>query len=179
MGFTIQQNQTKVKAAWRFQRNAELSEVHLLECSATLAEGFDPVAGQLSLVLELESRVLEAPSGNARFSVRAVVHGKSADGKAPQDEFFTVSCRYALEYTLRSGYSASLEDLDAFKEGNAVFHCWPYFREMVQNIAMRMGLHLTPLPLLRLAAKPGPKKRPTEPISQAGVKAVSDGGNAE
>jgi hypothetical protein len=177
MGLTIQQGQTKVKAAWRFQTNAEFREIRLLDCSATLAEGFEPAAGRLRLSLEFDSRVLEAPSGAARFAVRATVRGNPKDADASQEvELLTVSCRYALEYTLRPSYTPSQEDLDAFKEGNAVFHCWPYFREMVQNVTMRMGLQITPLPLLRLAAKPGPKRRRAELVSEAPVKAVADDG---
>jgi hypothetical protein len=50
------------------------------------------------------------------------------------------------------------QELDAFKAGNAIFHCWPYTRELVQSMTMRMGLAIPPLPFLRLAPKPEPKK---------------------
>ncbi len=155
MGFTIHQEQAKVRAVWRFQVHAELRDVRLLDCSASIAETGLESDGQLLLGFHLESSVMSSPEGSARFGVRIIVHGdpKDEEGK-PATHLFEVACRCAVEYALKEGYTPSQEDLDAFKDANAVFHCWPYFRELVQNLAMRMGLQIPPMPLLRLAPKP-------------------------
>jgi hypothetical protein len=159
MGFTIQQEQTKVRAARRFQVNAELRDVRLLDCSASIVETRAESEGRMLLGFRLETSVLSSAEGCARLGVKIAVHGdpKEGEGKA-EKPLFEVACRYALEYALKEGYTPSQEELNAFKAGNAVFQCWPYSRELVQNLTMRMGLQLPPLPFLRLAAKPLPKK---------------------
>lgn len=159
MGFTIQQDKAKVKAACRFQMNAELTEIQLLDCSAATTETGEQPEGQLHLSFQFEPDILKAEQGNARFAVRITVFGDPKDTELQADShLFEVACRFALGYSLRPGYTPSPEDLEAFKDGNAVFHCWPFFRELVQNLTMRMGLHIPPLPLLRLAPKPVTKK---------------------
>jgi len=159
MEFTIQQDQAKVKATRRFQLNAELTEIQLLDCSAAIAERAGQLEGQLRLGFQLEPSILSAKEGSARFAVRVKIFGDAKDAELQADKhFLEVACRFALGYALKPGYTPSQEDLDAFNEGNAVFHCWPFFRELVQNLTMRMGLEISPLPLLHLASKPAPKK---------------------
>ena len=161
MGFTIQQDQAKVKAACRFQMNAELTELHLLDCSAAITETSGQPESQLRLSLQFEPSILGAEQGNARFAVRIKIFGDPKDAELQADKhLLEVACQFALGYALKPGYTPSQADLDAFKEGNAIFHCWPFFRELVQNLAMRMGLQISPLPLLRLAPKAAPKKQP-------------------
>lgn len=159
MGFTIQQERAKVKAAHRFQIHADLRDVQLLDCSASIAETRAESEGQLLLGLRLETTVLSSVQGCARFAVRIVVHGDPKDGEGkPEQHLFEVACRYALQYALKADYTPSQEELGAFKEGNAVFQCWPYSRELVQNLTTRMGLQMPPMPFLRLAPKPVAKK---------------------
>jgi hypothetical protein len=164
MGFTIRQDEAKVKATRQFQVNAELRDVQLLDCSATASETPSRLEGQLLLGLKMETVVLSAPEGSARFAVRLIAYGDLKDAQLPPEKhLFEVTCRYALQYVLKSGYSPPQEALDAFKDGNAVFQCWPYARELVQNLTMRMGLQIPPLPLLRLAPKSPPKKQSIKP----------------
>ena len=160
MGFTIQQDKAKVKAAHQFQVNADLSDVRLLDCSANIVEGQRASEGQLLLGLRLETSVLSSAEACARFAVRIIIQADPKGGESePGKHLFEVACRYALQYTLKEGYTPTQEELDAFKEGNAVFQCWPYSRELVQNLSTRMGLQMPPMPFLRLAPKPLPKKQ--------------------
>jgi len=159
MGFTISQGKDEVQAAHRFQVSAELKDVQLLDCSASSSESTAQLKGQLRLGLNMEPAVLNISEGEARFSVCITVFGDPADAPADKEpHLFQVVCRYALVYELRAGYTPSQQELDAFKDGNAIFHCWPYTRELVQNLTMRMGLPIPPMPFLRLAPKPEPKR---------------------
>jgi hypothetical protein len=159
MGFTIEQDRDTVQAAHHFQVSAKLQDVRLLDCSASVSAAELELEGQLRLGLTMETGTLSHSEGNALFWVRINIFGDPADGpEQPEHHRFEVACRYALAYDLRPGYSPSPRELDAFREGNAVFHCWPYSRELVQNMTMRMGLPIPPLPFLRLAPKIAPKK---------------------
>ena len=129
MGFTISQSIEEVNAAQRFQVSAELRDMQLLDCAASSSEGETNAQNQLRLGLKMESAVLDTAGQEARFSVRIRIHGDVVD--APTDtntHVFEISCRYAVAYSLRPGYTPTREELDAFKSGNAIFHCWPYTR---------------------------------------------------
>jgi hypothetical protein len=154
MGFMIEQEPEQVQAAYHFQVSAELLDVQLLDCTASVSETNARLEGPLRIGLQWESGVLDLSEGGARLWVRIDISGDPADApEQPERHYFEVAGRYALSYGLRSGYTPSQEQVDAFRAGNAVFHCWPYSRELVQNMTARMGLLIPPLPFLRLAPK--------------------------
>jgi hypothetical protein len=163
MGFTIRQDKEEVAAAHRFQVNAELRDVQLLDCLVSTSEGKAQLEDRLRLRMTTDPSVLHVAEGQAKIAVRISVFGDPDDAADETDShLFQVVCRYALLYDLRPGYVPAQRDLDAFKDGNAIFHCWPYTRELVQSMTMRMGLPVPPLPFLRLVPKPEPKKVPVK-----------------
>lgn len=171
MGFTIRQGKDEVQAAHRFQMSAELRDVELLDCSASTSEGKGQSAGQLRLSLEMEPSVLHVSEGEAKFAVRISVFGDPKDAaEEPDQHLFKIVCRYAVVYRLKPAYAPPQQELDAFKDGSAIFHCWPYTRELVQNLTMRMGLRIPPLPLLRIGPKPEPKKATVSQQAKPGTK---------
>ena len=179
MGFTIEQDKDAVQAAHHFQVSAMLQDVQLLDCTASVSEAKSEIEGQLRLGLTMETGVLSHSAENARFWVRIGIFGDPADApEQPEHHRFEVVCRYALAYGLRPGYDPSPQELDAFREGNAVLHCWPYSRELAQNMTMRMGPPIPPLPFLRLAPKVAPKKsalkRSAKPQLQRGEEKADD-----
>lgn len=175
MGFTIQQDQARVKATWRFQMNAELREIELLDCSAAIVETPGQPEGEFRLGLQLDPAILKVEQGSARFAVRMKIFADPKDAEVqPENHALEVACRFALGYALKPGYTPSQEELDAFKEANAVFHCWPFFRELVQNLTMRMRLEIPPLPLLRLVPKAAPKKQSAKRSSRTSKNAAAD-----
>jgi hypothetical protein len=79
---------------------------------------------------------------------------------ANKAQVFAVECVYELCYRLKGGYKPEENEIEAFKSGNAIFNCWPYFREFFQNLAARMGQAPPPLPLLRVVPKPATPVKP-------------------
>src|ERR1017187_2794990 len=159
MGFLIRQDKNEVHAAHRFQVNAEPRDVQLLDCLASISEGKAQLVDRLRLGMKMEPSVLHVSEGQAKFAVSISVFGDPNEAVVEADQhLFQVVSRYALVYDLRPGYVPPQQELDAFKDGNAIFHCWPYTRELVQSMTLRMGLAIPPLPFLRLAPKPEPKK---------------------
>ncbi len=51
---------------------------------------------------------------------------------------------------LEPDYTPSDAEIDAFRRGNAVFNCWPYFREFAASMFTRMGFPPPSVPFLRL-----------------------------
>lgn len=62
-----------------------------------------------------------------------------------------IEATFVLTYTIDSFDEVTNEDLKDFAAVNGVFNAWPYWREFVQNMTMRMSLP-SPLviPLLKL-----------------------------
>ena len=126
MGFLIRQDKIEVHAAHRFQVNAELRDVQLLDCLASISEGKAQLEDRLRLGMKMEPSVLHVSEGQAKFAVSISVFGDPNEAVVEADQhLFQVVSRYALVYDLRPGYVPPQQELDAFKDGNAIFHCWP------------------------------------------------------
>jgi hypothetical protein len=84
---------------------------------------------------------------------------------------FGVECAFDIDYEIEDkSYIPSPESIAAFKDGNAIFNCWPYAREFVQNITIRMAVHPPPLPFLRIV----PKRKPKAEVPAATEKQVTN-----
>jgi hypothetical protein len=98
-----------------------------------------------------------------RFNVEVAFHFQCFDASEANAPLFSVECTFDLNYELEEGYQPTADAIEAFKNGNAIFNCWPYARECVQSITSRMSLRPPPLPLLRIIPKQAEPK-PAEPI---------------
>jgi hypothetical protein len=154
----ISPTREEFKAAQSLQTHCELSNVALLHCSGWRAPAGTPLSEPYTLN-ELHSSTArlidEALAVEVSFEAFAV--------DAKKAKVFSVECAYELCYGLREGYRPGENEIEAFKNGNAIFNCWPYFREFFQNLAARMGQTPPPLPFLRIAPKP---PVPVEPQSE-------------
>lgn len=92
---------------------------------------------------------------------------QSYDSSEPPALLFGVECAFDVDYEIEDkSFQPSAESITAFKDGNAIFNCWPYARELVQNITSRMELHPPPIPLLRLIPKQ-PQPPPTPEVKRS------------
>lgn len=155
--FLLSQDSAAVKASAAFQRNAQIESIRLLESQCSVEQQFPEPPEPLSLSLALAPEVLPLSGSRAGFAIRLSVEGKPAGGLPEQGPVVRISGRFGLTYRLNEGYQPTQAELDAFKDVNAVFNCWPFFREFVQSMTGRMGLHVSPMPLLRLTSKQQPK----------------------
>jgi hypothetical protein len=64
-----------------------------------------------------------------------------------------IECRFEGQYALAPEYIPSQAQIEAFRTANAVFNCWPFFREYVQNATVRLGFQPPPIPFLRMIQK--------------------------
>lgn len=161
-----------MKAAYRFQVNANLLDIQLLSCASSTAEFFEATEKTIRLGFDMNSSVLDSGKETASFAVEIFVFGDFTDAEDSADHhLFEVKCRYGLKYSLRPGYVPSADELVAFKEGNAIFQCWPYSRELINSLTMRMGTPIPPLPFLRLQPK-RPAKQTTHASDRKSRKSI-------
>ncbi len=151
MSFSIQQDQDQIRGAWRFQTHADLGCLRMKDCKAWSADAEARPEGELRLGVGYEVKRTDAPVGTVRIEVAFRFAAEAASN--PEQKLFEIHCGFQLDYKLVPDYTPTDEDVAAFQGGNAVFHCWPHAREFVQSAAMRMGLSVPPLPLLRLVPK--------------------------
>ena len=137
-------------------------------CSAAIDEA---PKSHISVAFNFKSKRLNAPPNVLRLEIAFRMAGieekeegnddaleKKPDGKKPEP-VVSVECAYEVDYVLNEDFEITPEHVKAFKDGNAIFNAWPYFREYLQNNLQRMGLPPLIAPFLRLQPKPKPRKR--------------------
>ncbi len=159
----ISQNQEEIRAAIALQTRCELRSVWLFGSTASRAPSDVNLTQPYSLTVSHQSKARIDSKGLLSVEVEFQVNG--IDSSSTPLPVFSLSCSYELTYLLDGSVLPSSDEINAFKDGNAVFNCWPYAREFVQNTCVRMGHATPPLPLLRIVPKPDPK--PTAPTCEA------------
>jgi hypothetical protein len=149
--FLIEQTPKEFKATAIFQRNAQLVQVRLKRFCANSVEPPPAVERGFDLSLKHSSLGATTSADQVAFDIE-VIFDAIGDGDT-EKQLFHIDCCYELKYKLRPGYTPSPEELAAFQAGNALFHCWPFAREFVQNATQRMGLTVPPIPMFRVQAK--------------------------
>jgi preprotein translocase subunit SecB len=153
----LQLKEEEIQAAFPLQQNCELRKVTLLRCSASIEEHAEPLKGPFSLHLSHDSTEKSVAQGMFRVEVQFKALGR--DSSEPPKLHFTLECSFGLDYAITDkSFQPTSESIAAFKSGNAVYNCWPYAREFIQNTTERMALDLPPLPFLRVAQKSKPKE---------------------
>ena len=150
MPFVIEQDPGHARERLEFIGHAELSAIRMVNFSASRARAL-PEAEQLQLSMNHRTEAVQSPPGRQLFHVEIEVRSAAGETAEP---VFEAKTRFELEYTLSDGYEPPEAHVQAFMEGNAVFHCWPFFREFVQSSTQRMGLTVPPMPMLVLTTRP-------------------------
>jgi hypothetical protein len=172
----LSQTKEQIQALSALQANCEIHSVTLLSCNVIKAKTGSGKFKEPYSVKPALSNI--APSCQDGFLVVEVSFEYSAwDASEPPERLFLVNCTFEVSYKLRDDYRPTSDQLASFGRGTAVFNCWPYAREFLQDITSRIG-HQTPaLPLLRIVPKKSEPKNQT--IDATVVKAELPEGEKE
>lgn len=148
-----------------------ISDVYLHNSNARIAEGFDPKINseQLSVQfrhapLSLDEIELDEEGNKTNIlrylldtAIRFIPAGLDKDvlnnEKAIQEHIRAeIRAYFAVEYVVNAD-ELDREAKKAFGESNAFYHVWPYWREYVHNMCMRMRLPEIVMPMFRLPKK--------------------------
>lgn len=163
---TIEQTPEEMALSFQVNRNAVLVSVRLAQ--AKLASRPPDEAPKVPIIINftIKSRKVQAPKGTLRIEVDLRVTGEpklksSPKGKTPNKPAAVarVACVYQLDYGLQGDFEPSPKEVRAFKDGNVIFNCWPYFREYLQETIQRMGYPPLTAPFLRVLPKPPKEKK--------------------
>ena len=118
------------------------------------------------MTFTFKSKQLNAPDGKLRLHIAFRMQGKERidDDQTGRigtkwDPIVSVECAYEADYNVQQNFELTPAHANAFKDGNAIFNVWPYFREYLQSSLQRMGLPPLTLPFLVLQPKRPPKPK--------------------
>jgi hypothetical protein len=150
MSYTISQQPEQIKLAAALQQKSDISNISLIESVATCKAALTKNVLPFSFAVEFQAEEIECEGANLRVTTRFSFKIINDKDKA---EVISLRCLLGAEYTLAEGFQPSAEQIKAFKEGPAIFNCWPYFREYVQNTVVRMNYPPPTIPFLWLEVK--------------------------
>jgi hypothetical protein len=166
--FILWQDIEQVKLAVEVNQNTMVGRIRVSEAkmNATMVErqGKDEVSYQT------KSRVKHASEKHLTVAVHFLMSLKQ---EGMDEDITRVECEMEAEYFVRPGFQLSPEKAEAFAQGNAIFHLWPYFREFLQSSMTRMGQEPLLAPYLMVmpkAAQPEAPKLAAEPSANSSRK---------
>jgi hypothetical protein len=155
---TIAQDHERSKLAYSLQRRASIDLVGLMNVASKCTKAGQDINFPLRFRTrhKCEQALLDGRklSSAVQFSFDVV--------NEDEDEMFSLHCMFRADYELEEGYEPTPEEIGAFAESNAVFNCWPYFRELVQSTLARMNYPPLSIPFLRLVPKAAPPPQPKQ-----------------
>jgi hypothetical protein len=148
----ISQSQEEMRAAAWLQQKCELRDITLRQCHVSLEGSEDRLKGPFALKVSHNSIANAITDGILRIEVRFQI--QCYDSSEPAALLFSVESAFDADYEIEDrSFAPTPESIAAFKDGNAIFNCWPYAREFVQSMTGRMAVHPPPLPFLRVIPK--------------------------
>ena len=167
MAFNIEQDKEQVSRAFAVQSHADIESISLLDASMSCKVRLEDIKPPPWLAIRFAAEEAVVKENRltviVKFAFKICAEGSEA-------AVVLIRCRFRADYELMGGFQPSAEEIEAFKGGNAVFNCWPYFREFVQTSVTRMEYPPPTIPFLRLV----PKRTKTKPVAGGSERAVPE-----
>jgi preprotein translocase subunit SecB len=113
----------------------------------------DPIKDPIVITLGVKAKQVDGLPGQLYVEVSFRLTGSKKEGQPKEKAVVCVECTFEVSYHLRPEFTPTTEQVKAFKDGNAIFNCWPYCRQYVQDMIQRMGYPPLVLPFLRVQTK--------------------------
>jgi len=162
--FTIFQTKEETQLAVTVHQNAEINDVRLARAKVTADRPTSNMKNPIAITMGVKSRQVEGPVGQILIEVSFRLAGATKKSDQPKNRTAVcVECTFEVGYQLKPGFAPTEEQIRAFKEGNAIFNCWPYCRQYVQESIIRMGFPPLILPFLRVQTRHREIKKLSKP----------------
>ncbi len=162
-GLALRVTSEQLQRAQRLMGIAAVESVRLVHVRAgnMTAEGC-PVTKAEEKSMPTATVALIANTNRFRVLFGHVIHGqREAKGSTEVQVDATFELVYSYPQDIQP--VPTPEELQAFADTNALMNCWPYWRELVQNMVARMNLPPIMVPLLRFVPpQPPPKETPPD-----------------
>jgi hypothetical protein len=135
-------------------RQVQIHSISIVETRASRAEDEQIARGGFSIKNEFANLGAEIRDNNISARIGFVLR-TTRDGEVETDPVILIEAQFLLVYSVPSTEGIEDRNLSAFVEINGVYNAWPYWREYVQNVSVRMGLPPITVPVYRI---PEPSK---------------------
>lgn len=145
-----------LKIAQKIAGQLNLKTIHVWKETCSRDITYNPQKVKVNISVEvgiLESESEKILPYSCRYSIKA-------NDEEKEKITFEVDITYCVIYQATNGINAEKEEKMAFGLTNAIFNSWPYAREHIQNISMKMGLKPFILPLVKIVDLPKIFKNP-------------------
>lgn len=138
----------------------QLKDIRLERCVCRCEASADNLPSEVAHTYSASQTIDSECHLTARIAFNlAVSHGGSDGATAP----IQIEAVFVVLYGLPKDHAFSESHAMAFADRNAVFNAWPYWREFVQSMTVRMGLPALTLPVFRIrSAPPAPSPESTK-----------------
>jgi preprotein translocase subunit SecB len=160
-GLALRVTAEQAHQAKRLMGLASLESVRLIHVRAAhmTAEGC-PVKDAEEKPLPTATANLLSNTNQFRVVFRHVMRGRR-ESKALTEVQVDATFELVYSYPPETTPPPTPEELQAFADTNSLMNCWPYWRELVQNMVARMNLPPFLVPLIRYVS-PKQKAKDTE-----------------
>jgi len=166
-----------IKAAGKVAAGTELRRIFLLQGKAALAPPFVEGGCQLSK----KGWSVRVGHQRGKFNVNKMTlrttlqfHFSAGEEGTEDRPLVAIAATFIAEYEMAEGFNPSSKELNAFLKTNAVFNCWPYWREYVHSTAARMNLPPLTLPFFRIRAPQSAKQSTLIKAENAAIKKLEE-----
>jgi hypothetical protein len=163
----IEQSREQVDDAISFHTRSEISFVRLARARVWSREQITRLIGSGDVSFDINFKPGAATLGDDILVVETdfvfAMNRASSDQAGERQPIILVECSFEAEYRYVPEYKPSERQIQAFRAANAVFNCWPFFREFVQSSIARMNYPPPPVPFLRLVRKADIRPEPLAP----------------
>lgn len=139
-----------LRNAENLAKSLELKKIHLWETKCSRDLSFKPKKAEISI--EIQVTMLKSETeGLLPFACRFIV---VATEKEREKKAFELEVVFCAVYRIKNNYKPTEEECNAFGSTSAVFNVWPYLREYVHDIIVKMDLPalvLSPITISQLA----------------------------
>jgi preprotein translocase subunit SecB len=151
--YTIFQTKEETELAIAVNHTAQINDVRLARAKVTADRPGNALDNPITLSIGVKAKQVETPAGQLLVEVSFRLTGSKKDGQSRNRTIVGVECTFEVSYQLRPAFTPTAEQVKAFTDGNAIFNCWPYCRQYVQDMILRMGYPPLILPFLRVQTK--------------------------
>ena len=160
--FTIFQTKEETEHAVAVHQNVQISDVRLARAKNTGDHPGIAFKDNIVVSLNVKAKQVDAPTGQLMVEVNFRLMGSKKGNESKERTVFCVECTFEVSYHIRPEFSPTAEQIKAFNDGNAIFNCWPYCRQYVQEMIQRMGYPPLVLPFLRVQTKHRENRKQTK-----------------
>ena len=167
----IEQTPEETSRAFEVHQGTSISRIRLARAKVAALPMDEAPKNPISIRFTFRSKAISSPAGVLRLEIAFRMagaaerkEGRKGTPETKPEAAVNVECVYEVDYALSDGFEIVPEQIKAFKDGNALFNTWPYFREYLQNSLGRMGLPPLTAPFLRLQPKARTRKRASEEL---------------